>query len=57
MGMAIESMLTTQKYYVPLPFTSVYISPDVVNVDLYLESDSVNHYWGSFEATSTGSME
>ena len=31
-----------------MPLVNMYISPDVVNVDLYC---------GSFEATNTGSME
>ena len=50
-------MLTTQEYYVTLPFTSVYISPDVVDVSLYLETDGGDLYWGSFEATDYSSME
>jgi hypothetical protein len=55
--LTVETMLTTQEYYVTTPFVSQYISPDVVNVDLYLETDGGDLYWGSFEATSTGSME
>ncbi len=53
----VETVLTTQEYYVTTPFVSQYISPDVVNVNLYLETDGGDLYWGSFEATSTGSME
>lgn len=55
--LTIETMLTTQEYYVTTPFVSQYISPDVVNVDLYIETDGGDLYWGSFEAASTGSME
>ncbi len=55
--LTIETVLTTQEYYVTTPFVSQYISPDVVNVDLYLETDGGDLYWGSFEATGTGSME
>jgi hypothetical protein len=57
MRMAIESMLTTQEYYVTTPFVSQYISPDVVNVDLYLETESGDLYWSSFEATDYTSMK
>ena len=35
------------------PYVSQYISPDVVNVNLYLETDSGDLYWDSFEATSS----
>lgn len=55
--LTVETVLTTQEYYVTTPFVSQYISPDVVNVNLYLETDGGDLYWGSFEATSTGSME
>ena len=55
--LTVETMLTTQEYYVTTPFVSQYISPDVVNVNLYLETDGGDLYWGSFEATGTGSME
>ena len=39
MRMTIESMFTTQDYYVTTPFVIQYISPDLVNVDLYLETE------------------
>ena len=55
--LTIETVLTTQEYYVTTPFVSQYISPDVVNVDLYLETDGGDLYWGSFEATNNTSME
>ena len=55
--LSVESMYNTLDYYVTTPFTSVYISPDVVNVNLYLETDGGDLYWGSFEATAAGSME
>lgn len=55
--LTVETMLTTQEYYVTTPFVSQYISPDVVNVNLYLETDGGDLYWGSFQATSTGSMD
>ena len=35
------------------PYVSQYISPDVVNVNLYLETDGGDLYYGSFEATSS----
>ena len=55
--LSVESMYNTLDYYVTTPFMSFYISPDVVDVNLYLETDGGDLYWGSFEATSTGSME
>lgn len=55
--LTVETVLTTQEYYVTTPFVSQYISPDVVNVNLYLETDGGDLYWGSFEATSNTSME
>ena len=55
--LSVESMYNTLDYYVTTPFTSVYISPDVVDVNLYLETDGGDLYWGSFEATAAGSME
>ena len=55
--LTVETVLTTQEYYVTTPFVSQYISPDVVNVNLYLETDGGNLYWGSFEATDYTSME
>ena len=55
--LTIETVLTTQEYYVTTPFVSQYISPDVVNVNLYLETDGGDLYWGSFEATINTSME
>lgn len=55
--LTVETVLTTQEYYVTTPFVSQYISPDVVNVDLYLETDGGDLYWGSFEATDYTSME
>ena len=55
--LTVETVLTTQEYYVTTPFVSQYISPDVVNVDLYLETDGGDLYWGSFEATGNSSME
>ena len=55
--LSVESMYNTLDYYVTTPLTSVYISPDVVNVNLYLETDGGDLYWGSFEATAAGSME
>ncbi len=55
--LSVESMYNTLDYYVTTPFTCVYISPDVVNVNLYLETDGGDLYWGSFEATDVGSME
>ena len=55
--LTVETVLTTQEYYVTTPFVSQYISPDVVNVDLYLETDGGDLYWGSFEAISNSGME
>lgn len=55
--LTVETLLTTQEYYVTTPFVSQYISPDVVNVNLYLETDGGDLYWGSFEATDYTSME
>ncbi|MBQ9822057.1 MAG: hypothetical protein IJM58_08020 [Muribaculaceae bacterium] len=55
--LTVETVLTTQEYYVTTPFVSQYISPDVVNVNLYLETDGGDLYWGSFEATDYTSME
>lgn len=55
--LSMETGYTTLDYYVTTPFISQYISPDVVNVNLYLETDGGDLYWGSFEATSTGSMD
>ena len=54
--LSVEANYTTLDYYITTPFTSLYISPDVVNVNLYLETDGGDLYWGSFEATR-GSME
>lgn len=55
--LTVETLFTTQEYYVTTPFVSQYISPDVVNVNLYLETDGGDLYWGSFEATDYTSME
>ena len=54
--MTVESMYTLQEY-VSSPLVSMYISPDVVNVDLYIETDGGDLYWDSFEASSKKSME
>ncbi len=54
--LSVESAYTSLDYYVTTPYTSVYISPDVVNVTIYLETDGYL-YWGSFEATSNTSTE
>ena len=55
--LSVESTYNTLDYYVTTPFMSIYISPDVVDVNLYLETDGGDLYWGSFEATAAGSME
>lgn len=55
--LTVETVLTTQEYYVTTPLVSMYISPNVVNVNLYLETDGGDLYWGAFEATDYTSME
>jgi len=42
---------------VTTPLTSVYISPEVVEVDVQLATDGGDLYYGSFEATDYTSME
>ena len=54
--MTVESMYTLQEY-VSSPLVSMYISLDVVNANIYLESESGDLYRGSFEATDYTSME
>ena len=51
--LSISSELNTLDYYVTTPLTSVYISPEVVEVDVQLATDGGDLYWGSFEATSS----
>ncbi len=55
--LSIESMYASLEYYVTTPFASLYISPDAVNVNLYIETDAGDLYYGSFEATSNTAME
>ena len=55
--LSISSELNTLDYYVTSPLTSVYISPEVVEVDVQLATDGGDLYWGSFEATSNTSSE
>ena len=50
--LSISSELNTLDYYVTSPLTSVYISPEVVQVDVQLATDGGDLYYGSFEATS-----
>ena len=51
--LSISSELNTLDYYVTSPLTSVYISPEVVEVDVQLATDGGDLYYGSFEATSS----
>ena len=55
--LSISSELNTLDYYVTSPLTSVYISPEVVEVDVQLATDGGDLYYGSFEATSNTSTE
>ena len=55
--LSISSELNTLDYYITSPLTSVYISPEVVEVDVQLATDGGDLYWGSFEATSNTSSE
>lgn len=55
--LTVSSPYNSLDYYVTTPFTSVNISPDVVEVDLLLETTSGDMYYGSFEATEAGSTE
>ena len=55
--LSISSELNTLDYYVTTPLTSVYISPEVVEVDVQLATDGGDLYYGSFEATDYTSME
>lgn len=55
--LSVSSMLTTQDYYVTTPFVCVPIYVTGITVDLELETDGGDLYWGSFEATAAGSME
>ena len=50
--LSVSSDYATVDYFVTTPLTSVYISPDVVHVDLQLETDGGDIFYGSFEATS-----
>lgn len=50
--LSVSSAYATVDYFVTTPLTSVYISPDVVHVDLQLETDDGDIFYGSFEATS-----
>ena len=51
--LSISSELNTLDYYITSPLTSVYISPEVVEVDVQLATDGGDLYYGSFEATSS----
>lgn len=55
--LTVESMYTTQQYYVTTPFVYLPIYVTGITVDLELETDGGDLYWGSFEATAAGSME
>ena len=55
--LTVSSPYNSLDYYVTTPFISVNISPDVVEVDLLLETTSGDMYYGSFEATAAGSTE
>ncbi len=55
--LSISSELNTLDYYVTSPLTSVYISPEVVQVDVQLATDGGDLYYASFEATSNTSTE
>ena len=55
--LTVETLYTTLEYYVTTPLVNQYISPDAVNVNLYIETDAGDLYYGSFEATSNTSME
>lgn len=55
--LSVESPYAATDYYVTTPFTSIYISPDVANVELYMVTDGGDIYWGSFEASSNTNME
>ena len=55
--LSISSELNTLDYYITSPLTSVYISPEVVEVDVQLATDGGDLYYGSFEATDYTSME
>ncbi len=50
--LSISSELNTLDYYITSPLTSVYISPEVVEVDVQLATDGGDLYYASFEATS-----
>lgn len=55
--LTVESLYTTQQYYVTIPFVYVPIYVTDITINLELETDGGDLYWGSFEATSTGCME
>ena len=55
--LSISSELNTLDYYVTTPLTSVYISPEVVEVDVQLATDGGDLYYGSFEASSNTNSE
>ena len=49
--LSVSSPYATLDYEVTSPTFSVYISPDVVEADLLLETVSGDIYYGSLEAT------
>ena len=49
--LSVSSPYATLDYEITSPTFSVYISPDVVEVDLQLETQSGDLYYGSLEAT------
>ena len=55
--LTVESLYTTQQYYVTTPFVYVPIYVTGITVNLELETDGGELYWGSFEATDNTSME
>ena len=55
--LSISSELNTLDYYITSPLTSVYISPEVVQVDVQLATDGGDLYYGSFEASSNTNSE
>ena len=50
--LSVTSGYATLDYYVTTPQMCVLISPDTVEVDLLLETDGGDLYWGSFDTTS-----
>ena len=55
--LSVSSMYATLDHYVTTPFVCLPIYVTGITIELQLETDGGDIYWGSFEASSNTSME